>query len=256
MARRANAFAARGDVDTVTQIAITLDHHVAKMDPDAERDAPFGWQPALRSTRSFCTSMARCSTTLWKGRRRRLCPARRFGRKVGRRAPRKKLWPPKVPNVVVELATNRRYQQLPLLEGVLMHRLIYKSIETVVFTDAELKRLLWSSRLRNAEAGVTGMLIYDRGTFLQALEGEAASMYSIFSRIEQDYRHSDIAILLWDRAAGSRAFGQCSMGYADGSGLGAMLKGVVNLLDAPGVAKLARSSAVKVLDAAASTWAA
>lgn len=52
-----------------------------------------------------------------------------------------------------------------------MYRLVYKSVECAPFSETDLKKLLMNSRLRNTEAGLTGMLIYDRGTFLQMLEG-------------------------------------------------------------------------------------
>ena len=137
-----------------------------------------------------------------------------------------------------------------------MLRLVYKSIETVPFDAIALKRLLASSRLRNVEAGLTGILIYDEGTFLQALEGEASSLQTTFARIERDARHKDVTVLMREPDASKRMFGQWSMGYADGVGAASVLKGFVDLPNGLRTASLDRSSAVRILDAVASRIAA
>lgn len=132
-----------------------------------------------------------------------------------------------------------------------MYRLVYKSFESVPFSQAELKLLLVNSRLRNAEVGVTGMLIYDHGTFLQMLEGDMAAVFRTFGRIERDSRHRDISVLLRESNAAERAFGDWSMGYADGSTAATILKGFVNLPDGLHTAALDRVSAMRILVEAA-----
>src|SRR5665647_1457444 len=123
-----------------------------------------------------------------------------------------------------------------------MYRLIYKSSETAPFSRTDLKHLLVGSRLRNTEADISGMLIYDRGTFLQMLEGDTAAIFKTFARIERDPRHKDISVLLRDPTAADRAFGHWSMGYAGGSTAAAILKGYVNLPDGLRTAALDRVS--------------
>jgi hypothetical protein len=137
-----------------------------------------------------------------------------------------------------------------------MYRLVYKSFEATPFSEADLKKLLVASRLRNAEAELTGMLIYDRGAFLQMLEGDVGAIVKTFNRIERDPRHKDISILLRDPNAIARAFGKWSMGFADGTGAAAILKGFVDLPDGLRTAALDRSNAIKILDAAAEKLAA
>jgi len=132
-----------------------------------------------------------------------------------------------------------------------MYRLIYKSLESDPFSKADLKHLLVNSRLRNAEAGISGMLIYDRGAFLQMLEGDMAAVFRTFARIERDPRHKDVAVLLRDAQVSERAFGQWSMGFDDGSGASAVLKGFVDLPDGLRTPALDRSNAVKILSAVA-----
>ena len=137
-----------------------------------------------------------------------------------------------------------------------MYRLVYKSVEAAPFSEADLKKLLVASRLRNAEAGLSGMLIYDRGAFLQTLEGDVGAILKTFNRIERDPRHKNVSILLRDPNAPARAFGRWSMGFADGSGAATILKGFVDLPDGLRTAALDRTNAIKILDAAAEKLAA
>lgn len=132
-----------------------------------------------------------------------------------------------------------------------MYRLVYKSFETSPFGEADLKKLLMHSRMRNPEAGLTGMLIYDRGTFLQMLEGDMAPLFNTYARVERDPRHKDISVLLRDPNTAERAFGHWSMGYAGGPAAASILKGYVDLPDGLRTAALDRVSAVKILVEAA-----
>jgi hypothetical protein len=152
--------------------------------------------------------------------------------------------------LVVHFATNRRHSRRDS-KGLVMYRIIYKSIACAPFSETELKKLLVASRLRNAEAGLTGMLIYDRETFLQMLEGDMAPTFKTFARIERDPRHKDISVLLRDPNAADRAFGDWSMGYAGGSTAASILKGFVDLPDGLRTAALDRVNAVKILAEAA-----
>ena len=62
-----------------------------------------------------------------------------------------------------------------------MKRLVYVSAATVPFTDAALAQLLNISRKNNVAAGITGMLVYRDGDFLQILEGGEESQYILGS---------------------------------------------------------------------------
>jgi hypothetical protein len=75
-------------------------------------------------------------------------------------------------------------------------RLIYTSREFRPLSEADLKRLVTRSRIRNEQDGLTGFLYYSAGTFLQMLEGEEATVNATFARIEDDYRHIIASILM------------------------------------------------------------
>jgi hypothetical protein len=128
-----------------------------------------------------------------------------------------------------------------------MYRLVYSSMEAEPFGLAPLKALLLKSRLRNSGAGITGMLIYDGGAFLQALEGDRSAVAATLARIERDPRHRNVTVLFRDEAATERQFGQWSMGYADASEAAAMLRGFKSLEGGLRVPALDRSTALKLL---------
>ena len=53
-----------------------------------------------------------------------------------------------------------------------MHQIVYTSTATEDFSTTDLRKLLLGARTRNRALGVSGMLVFHGGTFLQALEGE------------------------------------------------------------------------------------
>ena len=96
-----------------------------------------------------------------------------------------------------------------------MIQLIYSSRATRPFTLRELDELLAISRRNNRRLGVTGMLLHDRGGFLQVLEGNRAVVTRLFEKIARDPRHDDIRMLVTMDIEG-RQFGEWSMGFYDG----------------------------------------
>lgn len=92
-----------------------------------------------------------------------------------------------------------------------MRQLLYASNTSRDVTQDVLDDILAKSRRNNARDGITGMLLYIEGGFMQVLEGEEAAVGAAYERIARDKRHWNTQILL-DRAA-PRAFGQWSMGF-------------------------------------------
>jgi hypothetical protein len=91
-------------------------------------------------------------------------------------------------------------------------RLVYVSAATVPFTDASLAQLLRISRENNTRAGITGMLVYRDGDFLQVLEGEEDAVRETFHRIARDNRHAR-TLVLDDSEISEREFSDWSMGF-------------------------------------------
>ena len=96
-----------------------------------------------------------------------------------------------------------------------MHQIVYTSTASEDFSTADLNKLLLGARTRNKALGVSGMLVFHGGTFLQALEGEQHAINEIFASIVSDRRHRDIDVLHRGPGFDQRIFGDWSMGFAD-----------------------------------------
>ncbi|MGA3292496.1 MAG: BLUF domain-containing protein [Candidatus Acidiferrales bacterium] len=95
-----------------------------------------------------------------------------------------------------------------------MFHLVYVSSASQPFAKPELQALLEQSRPKNAKLGVTGMLLYKDGNFMQALEGEQEVVTKLASTIERDPRHKGVLILLRGTSE-ERFFPDWSMGFRD-----------------------------------------
>ena len=84
--------------------------------------------------------------------------------------------------------------------------------------EPELTRILATARRNNERAGVTGMLLYNAGSFAQVLEGPLSAIERTFETIQQDPRHGDV-MLLHSGSIEERSFGEWSMAYAGAESL-------------------------------------
>jgi len=94
-----------------------------------------------------------------------------------------------------------------------VHQVIYSSAAVEPFSDSELSQLLAAARVNNDRLGVTGMLLYHEGSFLQALEGDQGVLESLYAKIGKDKRHHRVVALL-RRNVERRLFDQWQMGFA------------------------------------------
>jgi len=94
-----------------------------------------------------------------------------------------------------------------------MFQILYTSEARVSFSPGELTELLAAARRRNERVGVTGMLLFCRGHFLQMLEGDARDVIATFERIEKDGRHAHVTTLYRGHSPVGRAFAEWSMGF-------------------------------------------
>jgi hypothetical protein len=93
-----------------------------------------------------------------------------------------------------------------------MRQLLYVSNTLSDLAPAALDNILTASRRNNALLGITGLLLYIDGGFLQMLEGEERALRELHGRICADRRHWDLRLML-DRESGARAFPGWSMGF-------------------------------------------
>lgn len=93
-----------------------------------------------------------------------------------------------------------------------MYHLIYVSSAVKELSEDELLDLLEEARARNLRQGVTGMLLYLGGNFIQVLEGEQEDVEDIYRSIAQDSRHSGLIVIEQEEISG-RSFPDWSMGF-------------------------------------------
>lgn len=74
--------------------------------------------------------------------------------------------------------------------------------------------ILAQARQHNALSGVTGILCYGGGIFLQAIEGGRMQVSELFGVIQRDARHKDVALLHYEEIF-ERRFGGWTMGQVN-----------------------------------------
>ncbi len=94
----------------------------------------------------------------------------------------------------------------------MVYQLVYLSRSRQTMSDNELDDILASSRINNANRGVTGMLLYAANTFLQVLEGPKVRVDALFDELYLDDRHSG-ARVLYSGEVEERSFDNWSMGF-------------------------------------------
>jgi hypothetical protein len=90
--------------------------------------------------------------------------------------------------------------------------LVYISSERAPFSAKELDALLRNSRERNRVNGVSGVMLYAGGSFMQYLEGPKSAVLTTFERIKADRRHYGIMELICMDIP-KREFKDWSMGF-------------------------------------------
>jgi hypothetical protein len=92
--------------------------------------------------------------------------------------------------------------------------LIYASSATHLMNEQDLLAILTKSHENNGRLGITGMLLYRGGNFLQVLEGEEAVVEERFKVIMDDPRHYQVTLLL-KRPVPERQFEKWEMGFTN-----------------------------------------
>ena len=93
------------------------------------------------------------------------------------------------------------------------HYLIYLSYESHPLSEEDLVQILAEARTNNEASGVTGMLVYLNGKFLQLLEGRKEVIFDLYDKISKDSRHQKSTIIL-EEPIQKRNFENWFMGFA------------------------------------------
>ena len=92
-------------------------------------------------------------------------------------------------------------------------RLLYASRAVDPATNS-IDEILSKSRQYNPGSGITGILCYGGGIFLQAIEGGRMAVSDLYGHIQKDSRHKDVVLLHYEEIA-ERRFGGWTMGQVN-----------------------------------------
>lgn len=93
-------------------------------------------------------------------------------------------------------------------------RLMYASRAADSVDQDALASILKKSKANNPGIGVTGVLCFSGGIFLQVLEGGRSPVSALYNRIANDPRHHDVVLLSYEEI-GERNFAGWSMGQVN-----------------------------------------
>jgi hypothetical protein len=99
-----------------------------------------------------------------------------------------------------------------------IYHLIYQSSATERLDQNRLMELLKFARRKNEAAGLSGMLLYRNGLYLQYIEGLRSDVYDLLNRLKDDRRHKAIRIIR-ESTLPDRLFQDWSMAYKNLTGL-------------------------------------
>ena len=92
-------------------------------------------------------------------------------------------------------------------------RLLYAS--RAIDTEPEaIEAILAQSRQYNPASGITGILCYGGGIFLQAIEGGRNAISDLYGHIQKDTRHKDVVLLQYEEIS-ERRFSGWTMGQVN-----------------------------------------
>jgi Sensors of blue-light using FAD len=92
--------------------------------------------------------------------------------------------------------------------------LMYASRAAATVDHEALLAILKKSKLNNTSSGVTGLLCFSGGIFLQVLEGGRTTVSQLYNRIATDPRHSEVVLLNYEEIS-ERRFAGWAMGQVN-----------------------------------------
>jgi hypothetical protein len=123
-------------------------------------------------------------------------------------------------------------------------RCLYASRAPKPMHDAALDTILKQSRRNNPDNGITGMLCFTNGTYVQVIEGGRGPVSNLLGKIYRDERNVDVQILVFEEIS-ERCFGNWTMGQVNVGSINPALllkyseRAELNPFQIPGAATLA-----------------
>lgn len=93
-----------------------------------------------------------------------------------------------------------------------MKYILYTSTASIYFRPEMLEAMLTGFRKSNHKHGITGMLVYSEGTFMQFIEGKNDTVDRLIKNIIKDKTHH--SVMIWENSPSQvRLFSDWSMSF-------------------------------------------
>jgi len=93
-----------------------------------------------------------------------------------------------------------------------MNYIVYTSNSKDKLREKDLEQLLFQCQRNNSRNGITGLLLYIDGKFVQVLEGDKEKLEEVFKKIQLDHRHEKVNKLI-EGESKKRNYSNWAMGY-------------------------------------------
>lgn len=90
--------------------------------------------------------------------------------------------------------------------------IVYISSAKLGLAHSEIMNIVEDSRINNEKNGLTGLLLFNSGNFMQLLEGEESIVDALYEKIKKDRRHTEVKLLLREPIT-HRNFSNWTMGF-------------------------------------------
>ena len=87
----------------------------------------------------------------------------------------------------------------------MLYSICFISNSVRLLQDDELEAFLAISKVHNLVRNITGILLYNEGTFLEVMEGKYVDISVLISKIQRDPRHNNITVMI-DQEISNRLF--------------------------------------------------
>ncbi|QHE75056.1 BLUF domain-containing protein [Hydrogenophaga sp. PBL-H3] len=122
----------------------------------------------------------------------------------------------------------------------LLYNLVYCSRAVAEVDDATVQRIIESSRRRNPQAGITGLLVFGSGIFFQWLEGPRDNVQALMALLKTDARHHTVVLLASGEEVRERLFPDWDMERVDADAIRDVLVDALDSAQDPGNARVLR----------------
>lgn len=90
--------------------------------------------------------------------------------------------------------------------------IVYISSAVLGLNENDIVSIVRNSQKNNKESGITGILLYSHGNFMQLIEGDDTAVELLYKKISKDRRHTNINLLYKEKIIHS-LFSGWLMGY-------------------------------------------